>query len=354
MQKISVIVPVYNGGEAWRRCLDALLALNPAPHEIIAVDDGSTDGSENIAADLGVRSLKTLSPRSGPAVARNLGAAHAEGEILWFLDSDVVAQPNALLQIEQAFRDPQVAAIFGSYDDAPGAPDFLSQYRNLLHHYVHQNSLEDTTSFWAGCGAIRRHVFERVGGFSSSYARPSIEDIELGYRLHRMNYRVRLVKALQVKHLKRWTLRGMLHTDIRDRAIPWAELLAQERGLPRDLNLKVSHRISAILCWFVLAASCVAFLIPPVGLMSVALIVALIALNLDLYRFFYHQRGPVFLLGALPMHWLYYLYSSAAFAFVLLRNKAHDLTRVFSGMTSKLSSRGYESLPPDKRHDSII
>jgi glycosyltransferase involved in cell wall biosynthesis len=354
MQKFSIIIPVYNGGVAWWCCLEALLRLDPAPYEIIAVDDGSTDGSQNVPTTRGVRALKTPAPRSGPAVARNLGAMQAHGEILWFVDSDVVVQADALSRLDDAFRDPELAAVFGSYDDAPGASNFLSQYRNLLHHYVHQNSPTDTTSFWAGCGAIRANVFERAGGFCDSYARPSIEDIELGYRLRRMNCRVRLDKDLQVKHLKRWTFKGMLRTDIRDRAIPWAELLAQERELPRDLNLRVSHRISALLCWLGIALLALLALAPQVGWLLVPLVAALVLLNYDLYRFFLRRHGVGFMLGAMALHWLYYLYSSAAFAFVLARCTTRRFAPLFAWLPNKFPSPSYKPLERDKGRDATV
>lgn len=76
-------------------------------------------------------------------------------------------------------REPDIAALFGSYDDNPGETTFLSQYRNLLHHFVHQQGCEDASTFWAGCGAIRREVFLSIGGFDEGYVRPAIEDIEL-------------------------------------------------------------------------------------------------------------------------------------------------------------------------------
>ena len=57
----------------------------------------------------------------------------------------------------------------------------VSQYRNLLHHFVHQHGHAEASTFWAGCGAIRRAAFDAVGGFDAArFPRPSIEDIELG------------------------------------------------------------------------------------------------------------------------------------------------------------------------------
>ena len=99
-----------------------------------------------------------------------------------------------------------IAALFGSYDDEPGEPNFLSQYRNLLHHYVHQQGREDASTFWGGCGAIRRDVFLAIGGLTKGMFRPSVEDIELGTGSEKPATESELCKSLQVKHLKRWDL----------------------------------------------------------------------------------------------------------------------------------------------------
>ena len=230
---ISVIIPVYNGGENFRRCLDALTTTSYANYEIVVVDDGSIDRSASVAERSGCRVLHTSEPRSGPAVARNLGVQAAHGDVVFFVDADVAVRSETVGLVAQTFADdPGLAALFGSYDDAPGAPNFLSQYKNLFHHYVHQHSGEQAASFWSGCGAMRRDVFLRHGGFDTVlYGRPCIEDIELGYRVTRSGGRIRLVKTLQVKHLKHWTVVSLLRSDIFDRGIPWTQLMMREKSL---------------------------------------------------------------------------------------------------------------------------
>ncbi len=326
-QTISCIVPVYNGGKNWTRVLDALAALHPASGEIIIVDDGSDDDSHNLALARGFQVLSTTKPRSGPAVARNLGAAHAQGDVLFFIDADVLVYTDAVARVTNALCDAKVSAIFGTYDDAPDDPSFVSQYKNLLHHYVHQTSNVQAASFWAGCGAIRREVFRQLDGFSTTYTRPLIEDIELGTRVQSAGGEIRLVKDLQVKHLKRWTLLSLLVTDIRDRALPWAALIVHQGKLPADLNLKISNRISAVLCWLLLVTIAATFLVPLFWIISLAIIAALVALNFDLYRFLIRKRGAWFMLRAIPLHWLYYLYSSAAFAYVIFANALNGKSR---------------------------
>ena len=76
-----------------------------------------------------------------------------------------------------------------------------------------------------------------LGGFDEGYRQPSIEDIELGYRLKQAGHRIRLCKALQVKHLKRWSVVSLLKSDFFDRALPWTELILRDRRVINDLNL---------------------------------------------------------------------------------------------------------------------
>jgi hypothetical protein len=136
----------------------------------------------------------------------------------------------------------------GSYDNSPTATNFISQYRNLMHYFVHHNSNRDAKTFWAGCGAVRRRVFLEFGGFDEKHFRsPAIEDIELGYRMSAAGRKLVLRPDIQVKHLKRWSLRNTLRTDFYYRALPWSDLAIRSGSMPNDLNLRISQRISVAL-----------------------------------------------------------------------------------------------------------
>jgi len=311
---LSVIIPVRDGGLAFRRCLQGITGASPLPTEIIVVADGDTDGSWQVGQEYGAKVLRLPKPQ-GPARARNLGALEAQGDILLFLDADVVIHPDALLQVGAAFhQDPHLAALFGCYDDQPGEINFLSQYKNLFHHYVHQISREEASTFWSGCGAIRRKIFLETGGFDESYRKPSIEDIELGYRLKQAGYRIRLSKELQVKHLKRWSIRGLLKSDFLDRALPWTELILRDRSLINDLNLRTSSRLGVVLTYGFLGALVGAYWTPGSFVAAGACAVLLIIIGMPVYQFFLGRRGFWFMIGAIPWHWFYYFYSGLAFA----------------------------------------
>ena len=179
---ISIIIPVYNSADHLRRCLAALRASDYPHYECLVVDDGSTDESATVAAQLDARVLTLPGGPYGPAHARNEAAKAAEGDILFFIDADVVIHSDMLRKVAQAFEgDPSIAAVFGSYDTQPAENNFVSQYKNLFHHFVHQHANREATTFWTGCGAVRRAVFLALGGFDAQrYRRPSIEDIEFG------------------------------------------------------------------------------------------------------------------------------------------------------------------------------
>jgi len=288
------------------------------------VDDGSTDGSAMIAQRPGITTIVS-DARSGPAAARNAGAKSARGEILLFVDADVVVPSDALSRIIHRFeQEPDCDAVIGSYDDQPASPDFVSQYRNLLHCFTHQNARAEAGTFWTGCGAIRTSVFREHGGFSEA-DRPYLEDVELGLRLQCAGRKIWLDKGLLVKHLKKLSLAGTLKTDLMDRAIPWSLLILRFRSMPPDLNLKWSQRFSVIAASAGAAAAAVGMMpyVPPefrarcAGVFSAAAVL-LIALNQTFYRFLARRKGAWFAARAVALHWLYFLCAVLGFAIALV------------------------------------
>jgi GT2 family glycosyltransferase len=360
---VSVIVPAHNAAEHMDACLGALAETRYRYHEVIVVDDGSTDATRAIAQRSGARVLSTegggrraegrrgsvdsafrLPPSAfdvsmGPAHARNRGAEVARGDLLLFVDADVVITPLTVGDVAAAFAaDPELAALFGSYDDAPAHPGFLSQYRNLFHHLLHQQASPEASTFWAGCGAVRRGVFVAAGGFDEERFGPpaasgrwhsehpgGIEDIELGYRLAAAGCRIRLLKTLQVKHRKRWTLVSMVRCDVLDRAIPWTRLSLERGGLPNHLNVRPTQRLAALCAGLCTASLALAPLQPALLPVALAALAAVVALNAPWYGFLLARRGPLFAARALPVQLLYYHYSAFGLVVGLALHARHRL-----------------------------
>ena len=312
--RLSVIVPAHDGGDHLCSCLQGLRESSRAPDQLVVVDDASTDGSGALAEELGAQVVYLGGRPRGPAAARNRGTEVADGDVLVFIDADVVVHTDTLGGIERCLADhPDVAALFGSYDDDPPGRSPVSRYKNLLHHYVHQHGNREASTFWAGCGAIRRKVFTELGGFDERYSRPCIEDIELGARLRRSGYTVWLCPDIQVTHLKHWTLTSLLRADILNRAIPWTQLMMRERHVPADLNLGLGSRLSAVLAWGVVVSVATGFWDARLWLVGTLLLLGVAILNRRLYSFFAVRGGRLFAVGAAGFHLLYLLYSSAAF-----------------------------------------
>jgi GT2 family glycosyltransferase len=316
---VTVVVPAHGASEDLWASLAAIRAASPAADEIIVADDGSPAAlASDIAQrpDLAGITVVRHERKGGPGAARNLAARAARGDILFFVDADVVIPSDAIGRVARDLAErPEYCAVFGSYDETPARRDFLSQYKNLFHYYIHQIAEEEAGTFWAGCGAIRRDVFLAAGGFDADrYPLPSIEDIELGTRLRRAGHRILLDKKLHAKHLKRWDLRTLLVADIARRAIPWTQLILEQGSLPSDLNLRASHRASAALV-ALLVLALAALVWRPLRALGViaACLAGVVLLNLDFYRFFLRLRGPWFAARVLPMHLLYYLYSGVTF-----------------------------------------
>lgn len=311
---LSIIIPAYNAREHLDQCLDALLESSYTSYEIVVVDDASTDNTARIALDKGVTVLER-SQQSGPAAARNDGALRAKGDILFFVDADVLVTRETVALVAKRFIDnPELDALFGSYDINPPESNFFSQYKNLFHHYVHQQSREEAVTFWAGCGAIRKEVFQKATGFDQErYKRPSIEDIELGYRLTNMGHKILLDKTLQAKHLKKWTLHTLLRADVLDRAVPWTRLMLENNEVISDLNLQLRNKISAFLVGLLILMLVLAPLINEFLYGALVVVAFIVVLNLGLYRFMFQKRGLGFALLAFLMHLFYYFYSGLTF-----------------------------------------
>jgi GT2 family glycosyltransferase len=356
---VSVVIPVHNAAGHLEACLAALRRSDSPASECIVIDDGSTDGSRKVAERHGAQII-SLAGNRGPAWARNRGAEAATSDFLFFIDADVYVHPETIGAVAAALaRHGDFAALIGSYDDQPADPLFLSQYRNLFHHYVHQHGKEEAATFWTGCGAVRRAAFLEIGGFNQQWPKGCVEDIELGFRLRQAGYRIRLEKEIQVTHGKRWRLLDLLRTDLFVRGVPWVALMLRDRRTVCDLNLSWPSRISTLLTyllvltlaalagtghargtlpvlggiglgvisallhdrvarviWRKIPVPGLALLMPalwatclsePLSLAPLGILLALLGIQQEFYRFFARARGLSFAITVIPFHLLYFL-----------------------------------------------
>lgn len=329
---ISVIMPAYNAAHLLARVMPPLLEMlaSGEVQELLVVDDQSTDDTADVARAMGATVLVTPQ-NGGPGVARNLAAQTATGDILWFVDSDVIAWVGGGEVIRQAFTEPGVEAVFGSYDDSPGAPSWFSNYKNLVHRFHHQTARRDAETFWSGCGAVRGDFFRKLGGFDvETYRVPSIEDIELGYRIRNAGGRILVCPKLLGKHLKVWSISNAIFTDIFRRALPWSRLMISREGLTNDLNTSVGERVRALVAGTFLLSVFLTIFVWGFWPAPLMLLVIAIAINWTFVRFMQKNGGVAFALGAILYHQIYYFYSAVSYCWCLFefhilgrRNRLH-------------------------------
>lgn len=234
---ISVVIPVFNGGDALRLCLDAVLASAHDDFEVIVVDDGSTDGSAALAASRGVQVIRQPR-RRGPSAARNRGADAARGALLVLLDADVVVPPDALRRAAAFLAaHPGVAGLSAVYAAESRARGFGSQYLNLKQRHFQLQLPELPDTAWTAFFVVRRAAFLACGGLDATLHHPAADDLVLGSRLAAAGHRLAFRRDIEVEHLKELSVLGTWrfhHVHARE----WSRAARRYRLL---LPQKVSH-----------------------------------------------------------------------------------------------------------------
>lgn len=354
--ELSIIVPAHNAAPFLERALGALSAsdLPKAIWELIVVDDGSTDGTAIVAARYADKVVRLPGKPRGPAYARNRGVEQSSGKILIFLDADVVVHSDTLSRFRALLAArPEVGAVFGAYDTFPSAQNLVSHYRNLLHSYVHSRNPGPSETFWAGAGAVRREAFLEAGMYDEwHYPLPQIEDIELGARIREQGWIILLDPSIEVTHLKRWSLRGMLQTDFKNRGVPWARLLAHRGRSLRggSLNVSLAEKFKTALAWVgvALVAGGLWKGNEYIALSGLSVALGVVALCAPFLRFLARVGGVKLMLAAIPLHYAYYLLNAVSFVVgVFLAQLIGPPVR--DAVTTAYAEVGAERWPPVPR-----
>lgn len=299
-RRFSVIIPLYNGERTIARALTAVLEQLGERDEVIVVDDASTDRSAEIAAGFPVQ-LISLHEHRNLGAARNAGAATAEGEYLLFTDADGVLQPGALDRAHRRLTETAgCSALVGVYSADGGPTDLISAVKNLWVRYTYLRSGAGEWIDWAfGCVfALRRSVFAEVGGFSERYRRDwGGEDIELGLRLVRAGHRIRFDPEVEVAHLRRFTLGGLLVNDFR-RAAGFLDVGLTVLGLEellrrrRFANIDSDFLLGVALVGGSLPLLAGALPCPPLLGLALVPLAGYLVLNRPYYGYLHRHGGP--------------------------------------------------------------
>jgi GT2 family glycosyltransferase len=301
--RVSVVMPVYNAETTLAECLTRLFQSTWEDFEVVLVDDGSTDQTRAIADNFPLRVVPT-SGRVGPAAARNLGARVADGEVVFFIDSDVMVRADTLSRLMDRYGQGDVDGLIGVQAADMRHRDLVSQYKNLWMRWTYLRRTGNVPLFYTTAAAIRREVFLEAGGFDPSYGTPNVEDTAFGQKLARLGIRVQVQPDLEVEHVKRYSLFSLLRTDFM-RAVSLTRLKLRHRGdLSRnDTSVPGGYVASiplTVLAVLALVAG-VVLRIPAVGGLGVLGLVGVGALNREFLGVIRRSEGWLRAMGAFPL-----------------------------------------------------
>ena len=207
---ISVIIPIYNSSLTLNECLESIYGSTFKNFEVIVVSDCSTDSSVHIAKNYNCKIIE-LDENKGPAYARNIGSYEAKGDILFFVDSDVVIKKNALDHVNNEFSERDINVLQGIYSHEPNYRNIATQYQQSFYcYYTWSKDQQYSFTLVSMCFAIRRKIFLDLKGFNTKIRRATAEDEEFGYNLIDAGNKILISRELNVEHRVNYTLKKFI------------------------------------------------------------------------------------------------------------------------------------------------
>jgi glycosyltransferase involved in cell wall biosynthesis len=323
---VSVIIPAYNAHGTISDCVESALSGSAKPREIIVVDDCSSDDTaaivEGIAARRpGIVRLIRVPVNAGPARARNLGAAAAEGEYLFFVDSDTAMLSDTLQNF--LLRTKEADAVSGIYHPEPLSEGAVPRYKAyLLAYFFGRRGVFDHDVFIASSAGIRASVFRDLGGFDENLPwGMDVENEEFGNRIV-LKYRLLMDPAVNVRH----HFPGMIkltRTYFR-RVSLWMELFLRRGHFEKGGNATMGTGLSTAAAAASVVAVPLLWVHPILGVVPVSFLIWHIVGYAGYFVYVVRQR-PSFVLTAFILNYW--------FSIVLAAGAAYGLLRVVTGMS---------------------
>ncbi len=318
---LSIIIPSFNSGQTLPNLLSSInrsVSVDFSAFEALIVDDASTDDTLKTIDHLKPKlkfplALIRQSVNSGPARCRNLGANQAKGRFLLFLDSDVVLKPRTLTNIFQLIASGKVRAFTGIWHWRQKTQRFFPQYKALrdwAYWFIERKKFARYYLFSTRIAGIEKKLFQKIGGFNESFPEPTVEDIELTYRIEKITP-IKFSTDIVVSHEFEdfWPIAVKYFKRSRD----WVGLyLKRLRFDPVATSQReaVKSIVATLIPMFTIFSFFhVLFSYPLVSLLTI-----FVMLELDFWRFLVKKKGLGFLLkGIFVSLILYFIINLGAF-----------------------------------------
>ena len=287
---ISIIIPAYNCEISLAKCLQSLKQSSYPIHETIVVDDYSTDNTVRVAESYGVTVIESTENKNANS-RRNEGALLASGEILLFIDSDVLVQPDTIKNIVDIFNSKELDAVVGLYAVPNRQSNLATKYKNIWIRYSYLKTKLTVDWIFGAVSAIKREAFIALEGFNIKlHSQHGIDDIELGKRMSKLNYKIELNPSVVVEHLKEFQLIGLLKNDF-NRSYWFVKLAASNNQLKDAptkgfVNIYPTFIYSTILVWPLIITFLLSFVYYPVAILFSILVITYHRLNFRFLKYF--------------------------------------------------------------------
>ncbi|GBD97290.1 MAG TPA: glycosyltransferase family 2 protein [Nitrospirae bacterium] len=298
---ISIVIPTYNASGFMPGLLDSIFKQAVDDMEVIIVDDCSTDNTVEIAGRYPTRVIE-MEKNGGPAKARNRGVEAAQGDIIFFLDSDVIVLDGTIKEVEDYFKNESSAqCVIGICATEPLNKGFVPKYMAMFE-YIHLLGTPDNkvSVFAPRCGAIKKELFLKAGGYDESYKGADVEDFELARRINKTES-IFLNPKMLVRH-QFANFRRALKIYFK-RTVMWVHLFFKEKKLDNAGPTSPSNGVAAICAFF---SFLLLFFLPFIGIakyMFLFLIAVYLISNLKWWNFMRKEAGLMFALRAILLNY---------------------------------------------------
>ncbi len=303
MKKLSIIIPVRNRADKLERLLNGLYCQGGLPEdwEVVVVDDASVQPLAALVARFGAKYIKNPI-RRGPAVARNLGAAAAEAEVLFFIDSDCTVDVPTLKKALKRLNSLGRGHILGgTYRPVPEDHGFFNDFQSLFIHYSETREAPHGDYIATHAMCIYKADFWSIGGFATHWL-PMIEDVEFSHRAVDRGMILVVEPAIQVGHHFGFGLWGSLKNAFK-KAHYWSIYLLQRRAVMADSGTASRQLKFAVLGLYSGLLLAVMF-----GLKGIITLCAISLINglysAGLLRTFCKHKGALWCIPA-TLYWLF-------------------------------------------------
>lgn len=271
--------------------------------EVIIVDDCSTDNTVELAGEYPARVI-VMEQNGGPAKARNRGVAEAKGDIIFFLDSDVLVLDGTVREVREYFKnDHDANCVIGVCATEPLNKGFVPKYMAMFEYIHLLDALGKNLSVFAPrCGAIKKDLFLEAGGYDESYKGADVEDFELARRINKLD-RIALNPKMLVRHQFVNNVEEAAGNYFK-RTVMWIHLFIQDKQFDNAGPTAPSNGIAAISAFMSFLSLLFMPVIDGAGHAVFIFVLSFLFFNLRWWNFMRKEAGLLFAAKALLLNYI--------------------------------------------------